>query len=123
MQWHSSFGAIEAVLAGLPEDARFHYPIRHGAMRVGVYAPGRPDRQTPHTQDELYIIARGTGWFVKESERIAVQAQDVLVVEAGVAHSFVDVSDDFATWVMFWGPERVVSPRNLPPSFADAKSV
>jgi mannose-6-phosphate isomerase-like protein (cupin superfamily) len=105
MRWASSLSEVEAVLAGLPEAARFHYPLRHGSMRVGVYVPASPDLQTPHPQDELYIVARGRGWFVKSGTRVAVQAQDVLFVEAGAPHCFEDVSDDFATWVIFWGPD------------------
>lgn len=26
-------------------------------------------------------------------------------LEAGTEHAFADFSDDFATWVIFWGPE------------------
>ena len=29
----------------------------------------------------------------------------MLFVEAGVDHRFVDFSDDFETWVIFWGPD------------------
>jgi hypothetical protein len=30
---------------------------------------------------------------------------ELLFVPAGVVHRFEDFSDDFATWVMFYGPE------------------
>jgi mannose-6-phosphate isomerase-like protein (cupin superfamily) len=30
---------------------------------------------------------------------------DVLFVPAGVEHRFEDFSDDFVTWVVFYGPE------------------
>jgi len=73
-------------------------------MRVGLYAPKGTDDQTPHDQDELYIIASGSGWFVKGMDRIAFAPQDVLFVEAGVDHRFEDFSGDFSTWVVFWGP-------------------
>jgi mannose-6-phosphate isomerase-like protein (cupin superfamily) len=102
--WKSSQAAIETVLKTLPRDGQFHYPIRHGSMRVGLYAPRTTDDQTPHGQDELYIIASGTGWFVKGTERVAFQPRDVLLVEAGCVHRFEEFSSDFATWVVFWGP-------------------
>lgn len=105
MTWQSSKSAIEAILAKLSSDQQFHYPIRHGTMRVGLYAPKGIDDQTPHDQDEVYIIASGSGWFVKGTDRIAFAAQDVLLVEAGVEHHFADFSDDFSTWVVFWGPK------------------
>ena len=43
--WLVSVRDIMARLEETPEGKRFHYPIRHGSMRVGVYAP-RP-RTTP----------------------------------------------------------------------------
>jgi mannose-6-phosphate isomerase-like protein (cupin superfamily) len=105
MTWQNSKAGIEAILATLPMNEQFHYPIRHGSMRVGLYAPKGVDNQKPHDQDELYIIASGTGWFVKGNDRVAFAPQDVLFVEAGVAHRFEDFSDDFSTWVVFWGPK------------------
>jgi len=29
----------------------------------------------------------------------------VIFVEAGVEHRFEDFTDDFETWVVFWGPQ------------------
>ena len=98
---------MEQMLAALPgADApfRLHYGLRHGSMRVGLYAPHGEDRQTPHTQDELYLIARGEGEFVKNGERRRFRPQDVIFVEAGAAHRFENFSADFACWVIFWGP-------------------
>lgn len=103
--WKSSRTAIEVVLATLPTDQQFHYPVRHGSMRVGLYSPKEMDDQTPHTQDELYIIASGSGWFVKGGESIRFQRQDILFVEADAEHRFEHFTEDFATWVIFWGPE------------------
>ena len=105
MTWQSSKSAIEAILSAQPADEQFHYPIRHGTMRVGLYAPKGIDNQTPHEQDELYIIASGSGWFVKGDKRVAFVPQDVFFVEAGIEHRFEDFSDDFSTWVVFWGPK------------------
>lgn len=104
MTWQSSKSAIEAILATQPADQQFHYPIRHGTMRVGLYAPKGFDDQAPHDQDELYIIASGTGWFVKGEDRVAFAPHNVLFVEAGIEHRFEGFSDDFSTWVVFWGP-------------------
>lgn len=105
MNWYNNLSNITAILDTLPEDKRFHYPIRHGSMRVGIYAPAGADPQSPHTQDELYIIASGNGIFRKGDERIAFNPQDVLFVEAGIDHRFEEFSPDFSTWVIFWGPD------------------
>ncbi|MBK8324848.1 MAG: cupin domain-containing protein [Betaproteobacteria bacterium] len=103
--WTSRHDEILAAIAANPPDRRFHYPIRHGTMRVGIYAPRGADPQSPHDQDELYLVIRGTGHFVKNAERIAFSPGDVLFVEAGATHRFEDFSDDFETWVVFWGPK------------------
>ena len=99
--------SLESALAALPDDPdrRFAYPIRHGSMRVGIYAPAGTDGQAPHEQDELYIVASGSGTFVKKGERRPFKAGDAIFVEAHAPHRFEDFSEDFATWVIFWGPK------------------
>jgi mannose-6-phosphate isomerase-like protein (cupin superfamily) len=78
--------------------------LRQGTMRLGLYAPRGEDIQTPHKQDELYVVIAGNGTFIKAGERQLFGPNDVLFVEAGVEHRFVEMSEDFATWVVFWGP-------------------
>ena len=73
-------------------------------MTLGLYAPRGPDAQTPHDQDELYIVAAGAGTFIKDGERRGFVAPDAIFVEAGVSHRFEDLSGDFSAWVIFWGP-------------------
>lgn len=99
--WRSSLAAITAQLG----EERAVYGIRHGTMRAGLYRPQGVDPQSTHKQDELYIVASGNGMFVKNGERVPFEPQDLLFVEAGADHRFEDFSDDFATWVVFWGPE------------------
>ena len=103
--WQFSLESMKATLAANPAGPAFHYPLLHGTMKVGLYAPRGSDPQQPHTKDELYIIVSGTGEFVKGNERRAFKPQDVLFVEASAVHRFENFSDDFSTWVIFWGPE------------------
>ena len=70
-----------------------------------MYCPIDHDMQKPHTRDEVYVIARGSGWFVNGPERHPFHTGDVLFVPAGVEHRFDEFTDDFCTWVMFYGPE------------------
>lgn len=104
--WLVPLERIMGSLEETPEGKRFRYPIRHGSMRVGVYAPkASNDPQSPHDQDELYIVIAGQGMIVKDSERHAFAPGDVIFVEAGATHRFEGFGDDFATWVVFWGPK------------------
>jgi mannose-6-phosphate isomerase-like protein (cupin superfamily) len=79
--------------------------LEHGSLEVRYYAPRGRDPQTPHTRDELYVVAAGRGWFVRGDERVPFETGDALFVAAGVEHRFEDFSEDFGTWVMFYGPE------------------
>lgn len=100
--------SLERVQARIPDDPsvfRFRYALRHGTMKLGLYAPVEEDRQGPHKQDELYIVVSGHGEFVKGDERRCFTARDVIFVEAGTPHRFENFSEDFATWVVFWGRE------------------
>ena len=81
--------------------------IRHGTMSVSLFAPRGEDHQTPHAQDELYIVVQGSAVLnVTSGEGLLFQALpgSVLFVPATVAHRFENLSDDFASWVIFWGP-------------------
>lgn len=84
---------------------RFEVMLRHGTLRLGVYAPRGSDPQQPHEQDEAYIVMAGTGAFVRGDERIDFAPGDALLVPAGMTHRFEDFSDDFAVWVVFYGPD------------------
>jgi mannose-6-phosphate isomerase-like protein (cupin superfamily) len=98
--------SLSDVADGLPDAAgsmRFRYALRHGTMKIGLYAPHGVDDQTPHNQDELYIVVSGRGTFVKAGERRPFAPHDVIFVEAEVEHRFADFTDDFAAWVVFWG--------------------
>lgn len=88
-----------------PEGNRFVVLFKHGTLRVKLYAPRRVDPQMPHEQDEIYVVAQGTGSFFHEgsSERFGVG--DVFFVPAGDVHRFEDFSDDLFVWVFFYGPE------------------
>lgn len=97
-----------------PHGERFAEAFRHGSMSVELYAPRRVDAQQPHARDELYVIVQGHGRFVRgaspDEASEAVAAGDVLFVPALQPHRFEDFSDDFATWVVFYGPAGGESP-------------
>jgi mannose-6-phosphate isomerase-like protein (cupin superfamily) len=85
--------------------AVFAVLMRHGSMSVEYFAPKDRDTQTPHRQDELYIIAAGESKFYRNGETVHCKTGDVLFVPAGMEHRFINFSDDFAIWVIFYGPD------------------
>ena len=56
-------------------------------------------------QDELYFVTSGSGTFVCAGDSRPFGPGDALFVAAGEEHRFESFSDDFAAWVVFWGPE------------------
>ncbi len=105
MDWLISGAEAQAELAADPQNRRYRDLLVHGSMRVGLYALRGRDPQTPHAQDEIYIVAAGNGDFLNGDERRRFRPGDILFVKAGVEHRFENVSEDFQTWVVFWGPE------------------
>ena len=103
--WPFSPDAAKAALSDEVSGAGFADRFRHGTMRLGLYAPRDRDLQGPHPQDELYVIVSGSGSFVKAGERRSFEPNDVIFVEAGAEHRFVDFTPDFAAWVIFWGAD------------------
>ena len=74
-------------------------------LSCGTYSlpAGGSDPQSPHTEDELYIVTRGraTLWTPRGSAPMRPGA--VAFVPAGEEHRFVDIVEDFAAVVVF-GP-------------------
>lgn len=88
----------------LKEQPEFPFTtmMSHGNMTVEYYAPKDVDLQTPHIQDEIYVIASGTSVFNRNGEYTDCKKGDVIFVPAGVEHRFETFSADFATWVIFF---------------------
>jgi mannose-6-phosphate isomerase-like protein (cupin superfamily) len=96
----------EALTKGPPPPGNLAVPVfARGSLVVELYTPIKTDPQKPHTRDELYIVARGTGRFYNGKTSQAIETGSFLLVPAGHVHRFEDFSDDFAVWVAFYGPE------------------
>lgn len=83
----------------------------HGTLEVEIYKPDKIDQQQPHEKDEVYIIISGEGNFFLAGKTVAFRPGDFLFVPAGAEHRFMDFSDDFATWVLFYGPDGGERPK------------
>ncbi len=77
--------------------------LSHGTMTAEYFAPRGMDTQTPHVQDEIYVVISGTGEFVNGGVRHSFGPGDVMFVQSGVEHHFEEFSEDFAVWVFFYG--------------------
>jgi len=88
-----------------PNGERSRLAWEHGTLRVKLYAPRGVDTQTPHAQDEAYVVISGSGIFVHGEQQNEFKPNDFLFAPAGLPHRFENFSDDLLLWVLFYGPD------------------
>ena len=74
-------------------------------VKLALAPPVPPTQQTPHAQDEVYVVIRGRGVLLHGGARDSFESGDLLFVAAGTEHRFEDLTDDLAVWVAFYGPD------------------
>ena len=91
--------------AGIPDSAnqRSVRVLQRGTLDVVLGTPARPDEQTSHEQDEVYIVVRGRGVLFHDGKRDAFGPGDFLFVAAATEHWFEYFSDDLLVWRVFYG--------------------
>jgi mannose-6-phosphate isomerase-like protein (cupin superfamily) len=91
---------------GIPGPAGEHAVslLQRGTLHIKLSLPVAPNQQTPHAQDEVYVVIRGRGVLLHDGERDPFEAGDLLFVAAGTEHWFEDFTEDLAVWVIFYGP-------------------
>jgi mannose-6-phosphate isomerase-like protein (cupin superfamily) len=74
-------------------------------LSCGTYSlpAGGTDPQSPHTEDEIYVVTRGRATLWTPDGSAELGPGDVAFVPAGEEHRFVDIVEDFAVLVVF-GP-------------------
>ncbi|MBI3412281.1 MAG: cupin domain-containing protein [Planctomycetes bacterium] len=77
--------------------------LRVPSLSMGVYhlQAGQPDPQKPHTEDEVYYVVAGRGWFRAGAAAQAVGPGRLIFVEKQLEHRFFDVSEDLTVLVFF----------------------
>ncbi|MEA2588110.1 MAG: hypothetical protein QOH66_1037 [Actinomycetota bacterium] len=104
--------SLAALLAATAQVGRPYLEIlRVEALSVGVYelAAGDEDRQQPHGEDEIYVVARGTARITIGDEVVDVAPGAVVYVPARVPHRFHDIREDLFLIVVFAPPEGTVT--------------
>jgi mannose-6-phosphate isomerase-like protein (cupin superfamily) len=84
------------------------YEIVHRSpgLEIGVYvlvAP-EPDRQSPHEDDEVYVVLEGRGTLVVEDEPIPVEEGKAVFVPASAEHRFTGY-EGLSVLVIFRRPD------------------
>ena len=86
---------------------RWHEWVRAATLSSGVYRipAGGVDDQSPHAQDEVYVVTAGRAELDVEGRRSPVGPGTVAFVPRRVEHRFVEISEDLEVAVVFAPPE------------------
>ncbi len=81
----------------------YHEFLRVPSLSVGLYTlpAGGVDPQQPHSEDEVYYIARGQGRILVGTDDRAVGPGTVVYVPAGVEHRFHTIAEELGILVFF----------------------
>jgi len=97
----SGAGEFTAPPAG--EQAHWVEHLRVADLSVGTYSipAGGTDEQSPHTEDEIYLVMAGRAVLEAGGDRASVRPGSVIYVPAGEVHRFTGITEDLAAVVLF----------------------
>ncbi len=73
------------------------------SVGLAIWQKGKPDRQRPHLEDEVYYVISGRATIRVGSQDRPVKPGSLVFVAAGVEHHFHDIEEDLRVLV-FWAP-------------------
>ena len=84
---------------------RYHEFVSVPDLSGGLYVldAGAMDTQSPHTEDELYVVMSGRARVTVDDDVRDVRAGTVIFVAGGAAHRFHDIEERLVLVVAF-GP-------------------
>ncbi len=77
------------------DETDFVRPIEKDGFDVCLCRPLESHRQTPHTRDEIDIVAADSGEFICKGQRAPFGPGDTIFVPAGENHRFETLMPDF----------------------------
>jgi mannose-6-phosphate isomerase-like protein (cupin superfamily) len=94
------------------QDVHWAEQFRVSDLSIGTYSivAGGSDDQTPHAEDEIYVVTAGRATLESGGQRADVGPGSVIYVPAGEVHHFTDVTQDLALLVFFAPAERSREP-------------
>ena len=102
----SAMQIIEGAGAYRPSGAAANDWVEHlrvADLSVGTYSipAGGLDDQSPHTEDEIYVVTAGRAMIITPAGSARVGPGSVIFVPAGEEHRFTEVTEDLALLVVF----------------------
>ena len=96
-------GAGEFTTPTAGQSATWVEHLRVSDLSAGTYSipAGGKDEQSPHTEDEIYIVTAGRAKLTSGGEEAEVRPGSVIYVPAGEVHRFTDIAEGLAAVVVF----------------------
>jgi mannose-6-phosphate isomerase-like protein (cupin superfamily) len=97
---------IRQKLTGKP--AQYREFLNVPALNCGVYflAAGSTDMQSPHDDDEVYLVLSGKARMKLEGVEKPVGPGSLLYISATTEHSFFEIEEDMTLLVVFANTPR-----------------
>ncbi len=92
--------SYKMALAKLASDERYSEVLRHGSLSAGIYAPHESDDQETHSDNRIFVVLNGSGFFNVDGQREPFGPGDLLFAQAESTHQFEDFTPDFAVWAI-----------------------
>ena len=98
-----AFESADLVAGSSGDRVAYEEFLRVPALSMGIYRipAGAEDPQSPHAQDEVYVVASGRAVLTVQGERRTVGPGAIVFVAANAEHRFEEVTEDLATLVFF----------------------
>lgn len=93
-------------------EARYDEWHRTADLSVGHYVipAGADDPQSPHTEDEIYMVLRGKGHLDGPGGGVPAVPGTTIFVPAGESHRFIHIEEDLHLVVVFAPAEHTRAP-------------
>ena len=108
MAGYQSFSLDAVKEAQSSSAAAYREFLRRPGFSMGLYLlpAGSQDAQHPHSADEVYIVQHGRAQLEVEGEIIDAGPGDVISVDRGRDHHFLNIREDLAVLVIFAPPDH-----------------
>jgi mannose-6-phosphate isomerase-like protein (cupin superfamily) len=103
--WMQAWEVAELDATRIASGKLYHEFLSVPDLSGGLYVleAGATDPQSPHTEDELYVVMAGRARITVGDEVRDVRAGSIVFVAAGVPHRFHDIAERLVILVVF-GP-------------------
>lgn len=102
-----ALGRADLLVRQLAADRPYLEFVRSESMSIGLYVldAGATDGQSPHREDEVYVVLAGRSRFTAGDQAREVAPGDTIYVAAGVPHRFHDITERLELIVVFALPK------------------